>query len=132
MAKTALSALDKSAKAANVASAVGAGGDIAGTAISLIAGLADQRSRALFQQNLSALTLEQQKQLNQLLIDANSETERLAILSQTLSASNVQRINNLANLYAENEKKKRNQKLLIIGGLFVFAIAAVAIIVKKA
>lgn len=132
MAKAALSAVDKSAKTANIASAVSAGGDIASTAINLIAGISDQRKRALFQQNFSALTADQQKKLNELVLDANSETERLTILSNALSASNIQRINNLASMYAENERKKRNQKLLIIGGFFLFGIAAIAIIYKKA
>ena len=132
MAKAALSAVDKSAKTANIASAVSAGGDVASTAINLIAGISDQRKRALFQQNFSALTADQQKKLNELVLDANSETERLTILSNALSASNIQRINNLASMYAENERKKRNQKLLIIGGFVLFGIAAIAIIYKKA
>lgn len=132
MAKAVLSAVDKSARASNIASAVSAGADIAGVVISTIAGVSDQKKRAIYQANLDALTLDQQAKLNKLMLDANSETERLSILAQTLSSANTQRINNIVNMYTEAEKKKRNQQLLVAGGILLLGLAAVIIIIKKA
>lgn len=132
MAKVALSALDKSAKAANLASTISSAGEIAGMAVNLIAGIQDSKKRLEYQKNLDALTLDQQQKLNSLLVNAQSETDRLTILAQSLSGSNIQRINNIALMYAENEKKKRNKNLIVIGGLLVLGLAAVIIIVKKA
>lgn len=122
----------KGAQAANVASAISAGGDFAATAINLIAGISDKNKRAAYERNFSSLSLDQQGKLNQLLLNANSETERLRILTESLSSSNIQRISNIANLYADQERKKRNEKLLIAGGILFVGLVAVVLIVKKA
>lgn len=131
MAKAALSAVDKSAKAANIASIVSTAGDVSALAINVISGISDQKKRAVFQQNLAILTADQQKKLDQLLIDARSEAERLQIITNALASSNVQRINNIATMYAEAEKKKRNQQILVIGGFLVFAAIAITLTLKK-
>lgn len=131
-ANQAVNVASKSARAANVASAVSAGGDIAASAITLISGISDRKKRAAFEQNFASLNLEQQNKLNKLLLDANSETERLTILTQALASSNVKRISNIAEMYAEQERKKRNEKLLIAGGVLVIGLVAVVLIVKKA
>jgi hypothetical protein len=123
--------IDASAKAANIASAINAGGDIAATAITLIAGISDQKKRAIYQSNFDALNLDQQQKLNTLLLQSNSQTDRLAILAQALSSANAQRINNIANMYAEAERKERNKTLIIAGMLVVFGIAAVYIVSKN-
>lgn len=128
MAKT---TIDSSAKAANIASAISAGGDIAATAITLIAGISDQKKRAIYQSNFDALNSDQQKKLNSLLLQSNSQTERLSILAQALSSANVQRINNIANMYAEAERKERNKTLLVAGLLILFGISAVYVVSKK-
>lgn len=122
----------KGAKAANVASIVSSGGDIAATAITLISGISDRKKRAAFEQNFASLNLQQQNKLNKLLLDANSETERLTILSQALASSNIQRISNISEMYAAQERKKRNEKLLIAGGILFVGLVAVVLIVKKA
>ena len=121
----------KSAKAANVASAISSGGDIASTAITLISNIQDQKKRAQFQNNFSLLSADQQKALDKQLINASSESERLRILGERLTELNIQRISNIAGVFAEKEKKKRNQQLLIGGGIVLFLSAAVFIIVKK-
>jgi len=121
----------KSAKAANVATAISAGGDLASTAITLISNIQDQKKRREFQNNFSLLSADQQKALEKQLINANSESERLKILGERLTQLNIQRISNIAGVYAEQEKKKRNQQLLIGGGIVLFLAAAVFIIVKK-
>ena len=123
--------IDASARAANIASAISAGGDIAATAITLIAGVSDQKQRAIYQSNFDALNLDQQQKLNTLLLQSNSQTDRLAILAQALSSANAQRINNIANMYAEAERKERNKTLIIAGMLVVFGIAAVYIVSKN-
>lgn len=121
----------KSAKAANVASAISSGGDIAATAITLIGNIQDQKKRRQFEQNFALLSADQQKALEKQLLNANSESERLRILGDRLTQLNIQRISNIAGVYAEQEKKKRNQQLLIGGGIVLFIAAAVFIIVKK-
>ena len=121
----------KSAKAANVASAISSGGDIASTAITLISNIQDQKRRAQFQNNFSLLSADQQKALDKQLINASSESERLRILGERLTQLNIQRISNIAGVFAEQEKKKRNQQLLIGGGILVFLSVAVFIIVKN-
>ncbi len=121
----------KSANAANLASAISSGGDIASTAITLISNIQDQKKRAQFQNNFTLLSADQQKALEKQLINANSESERLKILGERLTQLNIQRISNIAGVFAEQEKKKRNQQLLIGGGILLFLSAAVFIIVKK-
>lgn len=125
------STIDGSAKAANISSAISAGGDIAATAITLIAGISDQKKRAIYQSNFDALNLDQQRKLNALLLQSNSQTDRMAIIAQALSSANIQRINNIANMYAEAERKERNKTLIISGLLILFGIAAVYIVVKN-
>lgn len=119
------------AKAANIASAVSAGADIASSALTVIAGISDQKKRAQFQNNLSFLTLDQQGKLERELRDANSESERLKILTSALGSLNAQRIGNIASVYAEQEKKKRNQQLITLGAIAVIGVIALAIVLKK-
>jgi hypothetical protein len=107
------------------------GGNLAIAAANAIANVDDQRKRLVFEQNFSLLNLDQQSKLNELLVNSKSETERLNILTQALAASNVQRINNISNLYAEQEKKKRNQQLVIGSGILLVGIIAIVIIIKK-
>lgn len=122
----------KASKAASVASTVSSGGDFAATAISTIANISDQKKRRLFEQNLSLLNADQQVALERQLLAASSESERLRILGERLTQLNIQRIGNIASVYAEQEKKKRNQQLLIGGGILVVLVAAVYIIAKRA
>jgi len=121
----------KSAKASNIASAISSGGDIASTAITLISNIQDQKKRAQFQNNFALLSADQQKALDKQLVNANSESERLRILGERLTQLNIQRISNIAGVFAEKEKKKRNQQLLIGGGILLLLASAVFIIVKK-
>jgi hypothetical protein len=124
-------ALEKSQTAANTAYAIQAGSDAVTAVAGIIATIDDQTKRRNFEQNFSLLQLDQQNKLAQLVSDANSDTDRLAILTQALTSSTTQRINNIATMYAEMEKKKRNQKLLIGGGILLVGLIAVVIIIKK-
>lgn len=128
MAKT---AAEKSAIAADLSMAVQGVAGAATAVVGVLATVNDQNKRRAFEQNFAALNFDQQDKLNKLLLDANSETERLAILTQSLSASSTQRINNIASLYAEAEKKKRNQQLIIGGGILFVGVVAVFLILKK-
>jgi hypothetical protein len=123
---------NKGAKAANIASSISAGGDFAATAINLIAGISDQNKRRQFEQNFTLLGADQQKRLNNQLIEANSETERLRILTSALTAANVQRISNISNVFADQERKKRNETLLVAGIVLLVGVGAIFIIYKKA
>ena len=125
------SASEKSAVVADIASTLQAGGDVATAVVGILASVNDQNKRRAFEQNFAALNLDQQEKLSKLLLDANSETERLAILTQALTASSTQRISNIASMYAEAEKKKRNQKLIIGGGILFVGLVAVVLIIKK-
>lgn len=127
----ALDAVQKSAKAANVASAISSGGDIAATAITLIGSIKDKNKRAAFQNTFSLLELDQKEKLEKLLIEANSETERLSILTKALTSVNLQRVSNIAEMYAQRERKLRNEKLLIGGGVLVAGLIIVILIVKS-
>lgn len=134
MAKSAVNVQDLTktgAKAANVASAISAGGDFASTAITLIGNISDQNQRRRFEQNFAALSADQQAALERQLLAANSEAERLRILGERLTQLNIQRIGNIANVYAEQERKKRTQQIIIGVGILVFLAAATFIIVKK-
>jgi hypothetical protein len=129
--KLASKAGSQGAKLANVSSAISGGGDLAATAINLISGISDQKKRAEFQNNLSFLSLDQQNKLEKLLIESNSESERLKVLTSALSSLNMQRIGNIASIYAEQEKKKRNQQLITIGAIIAFGAVALVIVLKK-
>jgi hypothetical protein len=129
--KLASKAGSQGAKLANVSSSISAGGDFAATAINLISRISDQKKRAEFQNNLSFLSLDQQNKLEKLLIESNSESERLKVLTSALSSLNMQRIGNIASIYAEQEKKKRNQQLITIGAIIAFGAVALVIVLKK-
>lgn len=131
MAKAALSGAEKAAKGANIANIASSVGELAGTAINIIGTITDQNKRRVFESNYALLTKDQKDKLDKLMADASSELERLKILTDALSASNQQRINNIALMYAEAEKKKRNQQIIILVGFLAFAGIATYFIVKK-
>ena len=131
MAKAALSGAEKAAKGANIANIASSVGELAGTAISVIGTITDQNKRRVFESNYALLTKDQKDKLDKLMADASSELERIKILTDALSASNRQRINNIALMYAEAEKKKRNQQIIIVAGFLAFAGIATYFILKK-
>ncbi len=124
----ATSAATKGAGAANIASAIG---DVGAVAISAISTINDVNKRRKFEQNFSQLTLEQQKGLEIKLIEAKSQSQKLAVLSEYLTQLNTQRIANLANFYSDKEKSKRTMLLVLAGGIAVLAIVTLIVIKKK-
>jgi hypothetical protein len=131
MEKAALSGAEKAAKGADIANVASSVGQFAGTAISIIGTITDQNKRRVFESNYALLNKDQKDKLDKLMADASSELERLRILTNALSASNTQRINNIALMYAEAEKKRRNQQIIILIGFLAFAGIATYFIVKK-
>jgi hypothetical protein len=128
---SATSAASTAAKGAGAADVIGAGGQAAALAISTIANVSDANQRRRFEQNFSLLNADAQKGLNEKLLQAQSESERLTILSQYLTQLNSQRIANLASFYSDKEKQKRTTTLLIAGGIVVVGIAIVYFAFKK-
>ena len=124
----ATSAATKGAGAANVASAIG---EVGSVAISAISQINDVNKRRKFEQNFAQLTLVQQKGLEIKLIEAKSQTEKLAVLSQYLTQLNAQRIANLAGFYSDKEKSKRTMLLVLAGGVAVLAIVTLIVLKKK-
>lgn len=131
MASTSSPQSNPSEKVANVTAIVKTGADVASMAISLIAGMGDAKKRAQFSNNLTLLSEEANKQLQQRLLDANSESERMQILSEYLTDASKARIDNLTLTYKTEEARKR-MVILVTGGVII-AIAVIAgfIIYKK-
>ena len=124
----ATSAATKGAGAANVASAIG---EVGSVAISAISQINDVNKRRKFEQNFAQLTLDQQKGLEIKLIEAKSQTEKLAVLGQYLTQLNAQRIANLAGFYSDKEKSKITMLLVLAGGVAVLAIVTLIVLKKK-
>lgn len=103
--------------------------DILATVATTINGINDVNTRRKFEQNLSALSLDQQKALNTAMINANSESQRLAILGQVLGGTSQSRISALAQIQSEKEKTKKIVTVSIILGLVV--IAAIVLTLQK-
>lgn len=120
-----------SPKLGNALSTASSIADIGSTALNAITSISDQKKRRMFEQNLALLSADQQKKLDEQLLRANSESQRLQILADNLTRLNVQRITSTADFYAQQEKKKRNEQMLIGALLIIFAGAAVYLIVKK-
>jgi len=97
--------------------------NIAATIATTINGINDVNTRRKFEQNLSALSLDQQKALSQAMINANSESQRLAILGNVLGGNTQARINAMATIQAglltEKEKTKKIVTVSIILGVVV-------------
>lgn len=119
------SAASKASSLASKADVISAGGQIAGMAISTIASVSDANKRRKFEQNFQLLSLEQQRGLDTMLINAKGENERLSILGQYLTQLNSQRISNLSNVYANREKQKRTTTILIVVGALALGLSAV-------
>lgn len=125
------SAASKASSLASKADVISAAGQTAGTAISTIASVSDANKRRKFEQNFQLLSLEQQRGLDTMLINAKGENERLSILGQYLTQLNSQRISNLSNVYANREKQKRTTTILIVVGALSIGLAAVYFAFRK-
>ena len=132
MPKSTTTAAQKPGKALAKAQIVIAGADIALSVATTIAGVRDERQRVNFQQNLQLLSNDQQFALAKALNNANSQEERLKILGLSLTDMTNQRINNLQEIIAQQEKNRRSKlisnaiqvgALIIVGGIVIYFVA---------
>jgi hypothetical protein len=114
-------------KAVNAANAIAYAVEIGTGIATAIAGVRDDRMRANFRQNLQLLSNEQQLALAKALNSANNQEERLRILGLALTDMSKQRINNIQQVIAQQEKNKRN-KLLVTSLLIVGVLGVVGVI----
>lgn len=119
-----------SSKGADVASIISTGGNVATTAISLIAGMNDAKKRQQFSNNLNLLNEEAQIQLQQRLLDAGSESERMTLLSNYLSDASKTRIDNLTLSYRMEESRKRTA-IIMTGAIAIAAVITVGFLIYK-
>lgn len=97
-------------------------GQTAGAVITAISEQKDAKRRLEFEKQLAELDAQQQRELNKKILNAQTATERSRILSQTLSATSVARIQNLG-------KSKTSVALYVIGGVII--LGAFLIVYKK-
>ena len=121
----------KASQAANTASAIQAGGEVASLAITTITGIGDANLQRKFSQNLAALSVDQQDSLNRALMNANSETERIKIIRDVLTDLQSKRIDLLVASVSEKEKKARTNTYIAEGAFILVGIGIIAYIVKK-
>jgi hypothetical protein len=86
---------------------------------STINAINDVNTRRRYEQSLANLSFDQKAALNEALINAQSESQRLAILAQVLGGTTQTRINAMAQIQAEKEKSKRYLTLGVILGVVV-------------
>ena len=132
MVKSNTSVAQKPGKALAKAQIIMSGADIALSVATTIAGVRDEKQRVNFQQNLQLLSNDQQVALAKALNNANSQEERLKILGLSLTDMTNQRINNLQEIIAQQEKNRRSKlisnaiqigALIIVGGIVIYFIA---------
>lgn len=121
----------KAISSANTANAIADIVNVGTTIATTIASVNDARKREMFQQNLAVLSNEQQQTLAKAINNSNSESERLAIISQALTNISSQRIANLEQVVADQEKKKRTETILYASGLIVVVGVLIYVIAKK-
>ena len=121
----------KAISSANTANAIADIVNVGTTIATTIASVNDARKREMFQQNLAVLSNDQQITLAKAINNANSESERLAIISQALTNISSQRIANLEQVVAEQEKNKRTQTILYASGIIVVVGVLIYVIAKK-
>jgi hypothetical protein len=119
------------AGASGTADLITAAGTVAGLAITTISGVQDSRKRALYEKNLDSLTADQQKALNTALLSANTESERMKLIVDTLTNLQSKRIDLLSKKIGEDEKKKRSNLIISASIIGVIAIGIIAVIAIK-
>ena len=110
---------------------IAAAGAVAGLAVTTISGVQDARQRALYEKNLNSLTADQQKALNTALLSANTESERMKLIVETLTNLQSKRIDLLSKKIGEDEKKKRSNLIISASIIGVIAIGIIAVIAIK-
>jgi hypothetical protein len=105
--------------------------DIGLMAANTIATINDEKKRASFSASLDLLSLDQQDALNKALLNANSNTERLKIITDTLTALQLKRISLLTEADTASEAKIRMNTYMAAGAFVIVAIGIIVLIYKK-
>jgi hypothetical protein len=79
-------------KSADLGSAIAAAGEAAGIIINALNTVKDAKLRRQFEERLAVLNLAEQNALSEKLLKAQTDNEKRTILAQTLTATNVARI----------------------------------------
>lgn len=116
---------------ANVGDIIASVGSVGSAAVTAISQVQDAKRRQSFQNALMFLSQDKRGQLDRQLREADSEVERLAILSQALSGLQQQRIGQLTTTIVQDERRKRNQTLLFAGGVVLIGGVIVYLILKN-
>ena len=126
-----LTLTDLSANAANIANIASAGIGVGSSVFSVIANIQDSKQRALFEANFKSLSADQQRKIDQQISAATSQTAKLNILANSLTQLGVARITAQANIITEEERKKRNELILIGGFVIATGLIITYIVIKK-
>jgi hypothetical protein len=126
-----LTLTDLSANAANIANIASAGIGVGSSVFSVIANIQDSKQRALFEANFKSLSADQQRKIDQQVSAATSQTAKLNILANSLTQLGVARITAQANIITEEERKKRNELILIGGFVIATGLIITYIVIKK-
>jgi hypothetical protein len=108
-----------------------AAADVGTMAARTIATINDEKKRASFSQSLDLLSLDQQNALEKSLQNANSNIERLRIITDTLTNLSAKRIDLLAQANSTSEVNIRKNTYIAAGAFVVVAIGIIVLIYKK-
>jgi len=95
---------------------IAAGGEAVGAIIGALATVKDGKLRRQFQERIAVLDAQEQRELNNKLLKAKNDSDRMRILAESLNATNVARIQAF-------NKKDLNVALYLIGGVAILGSA---------
>lgn len=101
---------------------IGAGGNIVSSLIDNIFGAADKAKRREFEQALAMLTNQQQQNLNLALLQANTTTDRMAILTNAVLAIKQQQLS--------TDGANKNTKIFTLLGAVALLLIAFLVLKK--
>lgn len=114
------------------ADVLGTATQVAGTALTVIAGMQDAKKRREFEQALAYLSNDQKKVLESQLNAATTNSERLKILVDAVKSLQLQRINLISGQSIDEERRKRMANTLYVSAMVLIGGVAVYLIVKNA
>ncbi len=100
----------------DIGSIISAGGEAVGAIIGALATVKDGKLRRQFQERIAVLDAQEQRELNNKLLKAKNDSDRMRILAESLNATNVARIQAF-------NKKDLNVALYLIGGVAILGSA---------
>ena len=118
--------------AQKTADVLGTATQVAGTALTVIAGMQDAKKRREFEQALAYLSNDQKKVLESQLNAATTNSERLKILVDAVKSLQLQRINIISGQSLDEERRKRMETILYVSAMVLIGGVAVYLIVKNA